>query len=289
MKDIDLDLLRCFAIVAETRNFTLAGERMGRSQSAVSIRIRKLEEQLDCRLLVRNNQEVRLTDRGKTLLPKAIALLESGEHLLAEMRGPTISGRLRIGFLEYVAPHRTPAILSAIRRNLPDADLSFRIGLSSHLSTALQQGKLDLAVALHDPESQTSTVFASDPLVWAESEDRMQGEAEETLPVCLMDAPCIYRQAALAALADNKMAFREILTTNSVQSVRSAVASGVGYSVLGLSCIGDGLKVSERFQRWKKLPTAILSLHGSDPRKKDVLTVFQQVFQDRLNLQPPGI
>ena len=98
MKDIDLDLLRCFAIVAETRNFTLAGERMGRSQSAVSIRIRKLEEQLDCRLLVRNNQEVRLTDRGKTLLPKAIALLESGEHLLAEMRGPAISGRLRIGF-----------------------------------------------------------------------------------------------------------------------------------------------------------------------------------------------
>lgn len=286
MQELDLDLLRCFATVADARNFTVAGARLGRSQSAVSVRIRKLEELTGCTLLVRNNHEVSLTDKGRALLPKALRLLEDGERVLAEMRGPTVSGRLRIGFLEYVAPHRISELLGSIQRQLPEADLSFRVGLSQALKADLNAGELDLALALHDPESDSSTVVATDPLVWIESRDAADTEPGAPVSVCLMQSPCIYRQAALAVLSGAKRAHREVLTSGSIQSVRSAVAAGLGRSVLGASCLGEGLQISQTMQVLGELPVATLSLHGNDHRKRDVAGVLKTVFRDQVHGGP---
>lgn len=159
MQDIDIDLLRCFVTVAEVNGFTEAGARLGRSQSAVSVRIRKLEELLEQPLLNRNSRYVQLTEAGRRLLPKARDMLQASERLLAEMRGPDVSGALRIGVVEYFAPHRMPDLLQTMERHLPGADLSFRVGLSSSLRDALAAGQIDLALALHEPGRV-------DPFIW---------------------------------------------------------------------------------------------------------------------------
>lgn len=286
MADVDLDLLRCFVTVADARNFTTAGARLARSQSAVSVRIKKLEEVIGGQLLVRNNHNVSLTDRGKALLPKAKTLLEDGERLLAEMRSPVVSGKLRIGFLEYVAPHKIPDLLASIQRKLPDADVSFRVGLSQSLQAALRAGEIDLALALHDPQSETSTVMAIDPLVWVEGPEPANPNPKDGVGVCLMQPPCMYRQAALEVLSSADLGHQEVLTANSIQSVRSAVLYGLGFSVLGMSCLGEGLKVSLTLQNMGELPVATLSLHGSDHRKSEVVNVLRRIFQDELHNGP---
>jgi len=284
MHSLDLDLLRCFLIVADERNFTAAGVRLGRSQSAVSVRIRKLEEALGGRLFQRNNQDVLLTDKGRSLLPLAKALLDDSERLMAVMQSPTVSGKLRIGFLEYVAPQKFPDLLNAIQRQLPEAELSFRVGLSSSLKAALRAGELDLTLALHDPESETSTVIGTDPLVWVEGPSaNPDPDHEEDLPLCLMQSPCIYRQAATAVLTKARRGYSEVLTASSVQAVRNAVSSGFGYSVLGTSCLGDGVQPARWLQNIAELPVATLALHGKDQRKSEVETVFRTVFRDQLH------
>ncbi|MEM8704259.1 MAG: LysR family transcriptional regulator [Pseudomonadota bacterium] len=283
MHDLDTDLLRCFVTVADDRNFTVAGTRLGRSQSAISVRIKKLEDLLGGQLLLRNNQGVVLTEKGKALYPRARKILNDSERLYAEMARPAVSGRLRIGFLEYVSPHRIPDLLASVQRQLPDADLSFRVGLSRPLLSALKAGELDLALALHDPDSETSTTIVDDPLVWVgPSENRATG-SEKTLPLCMMQAPCIYRDAALKALADAGTAYHEVLTCSSIQSVRSAVISGLGISVLGRSCLGEGLRISQTLQTAGELPVATLSLHGIDPRKTDITRILKGVFRDILD------
>ncbi|MEM8837329.1 MAG: LysR family transcriptional regulator [Pseudomonadota bacterium] len=283
MQDIDLGLLRCFVTVAETRSFTIAGSRLGRSQSAISVRVKKLEDLIGCTLLLRNNQDVHLTEEGVTLLGKAKALLEKSEILLAEMQMPSIVGRLRIGVLEYVAPQRISILLHAIRRKLPEAELSFRVGLSSHLRAGLEAGEIDLALALHDPKSEASTVIASDPLVWVEGSELEETDLEERVGLCLLQAPCIYRDAALRLLADANRHHTEILTANSVHAIRNAVMSGLGVSVLGASCLGDGLRRARRLDALGPLPQATLSLHGSDHRKPEITKVLRQVFEDHLH------
>lgn len=283
MHDLDTDLLRCFVTVAEDRNFTVAGTRLGRSQSAISVRIKKLEDLLGGQLLLRNNQGVVLTEKGKMLYPGAKKILNDSERLFAEMARPTISGHLRIGFLEYVSPHRIPDLLASVQRKLPDADLSFRVGLSKPLLSALEKGELDLALALHDPNSETSTPVADDPLVWVASTESQSHGPNGTLSLCMMQAPCIYREAAVKSLSDAGTGYREVLTCSSIQSVRSAVISGLGVSVLGKSCLGEGLKISQALQAHGDLPVATLSLHGSDPRKAEISRTLTDVFQDILD------
>ena len=231
MHDLDTDLLRCFVTVADDRNFTVAGTRLGRSQSAISVRIKKLEDLRGGQLLLRNNQGVVLTEKGKTLYPRARKILNDSERLYAEMARPAVSGRLRIGFLEYVSPHRIPDLLASVQRQLPDADLSFRVGLRRPLLSALKAGELDLALALHDPDSETSTTIVDDPLVWVGPSEIRATVSEKTRPLCMMQAPCIYRDAALKARADAGTAYREVLTCSSIQSVRStrALAKACGF------------------------------------------------------------
>jgi len=283
MLDLDTDLLRCFVTVADDRNFTVAGARLGRSQSAISVRIKKLEDLLGGQLLLRNNQGVTLTEKGKALYPRAKQILNDSERLLAEMARPAVSGRLRIGFLEYVSPHRIPDLLASVQRQLPDADLSFRVGLSRPLLSALKAGELDLALALHDPDSETSTPVIDDPLVWVGSSESQVNSSGKPLSLCMMQAPCIYREAALKSLSKTDTAYREVLTGSSIQSVRSAVKSGLGFSVLGRSCLGEGLKVSHALRKLGKLPVVTLSLHGSDPRKTEISRTLKSVFRDILD------
>lgn len=282
MQDIDIDLVRCFIAVAELRNFTLAGTRIGRSQSAVSIRIKKLEDIIGVPLLLRNNQDVQLTEHGKLLLPKARRLLDESERLLAEMRGPSVSGQLRIGLLEYIAPHRLPEIMTAMKRRLPGADLLFHVGLSSSLITLLSSRKIDLALALHDPASETSDIVAEDQLLWVESADVERQGNHDTPDLCLMQAPCIYRVSAMEALLKAGLEFKEVMTANSVQSVRNAVRSGLGATVLGSSCLGQGLRPATELNNLGALPAVSLSLHGNDHRKPEVVDLLQSVLRDHI-------
>ncbi|MEM8553638.1 MAG: LysR family transcriptional regulator [Pseudomonadota bacterium] len=282
MQDLDLDLLRCFVTVAELRNFTAAGIRLGRSQSAVSIRIKKLEDALGARLLERSNQDVRLTDRGSLLLPKAKSLLADSERLLAEMRGPKVSGRLRIGLLEYIAPQKMPDLMAAMARKLPEAELSFRVGLSSQLRSALRTGEIDLALALHDPESGDALVVGTDSFVWVESADGAQAKLSEPIDLCLLPAPCIYRETAFEALSNHGLKHREVLTASSVQSVRDAVASGLGMSLLGASCLGHGIRPAQQLNSLGALPTVQLALHGNDPRQGAVAETLSDLLADTL-------
>ena len=283
--DVDLDLLRCFVTVAELRSFTLAGDRMGRSQSAVSVRIRKLEDLLGAPLFERNSRDVKLTNDGRRLLPKAWDILDQGEELVAAMREPVVSGRLRIGFLEYVSPHRIPEVLSSLQRRLPNAELSFHVGLSSTLITALDDGRIDVALALHDLERKDSTPIASDQLVWVEGEDssKAANASDKGVNLCLMQAPCVYRTSALEAAQEKALPFKEVLTANSVLAVHGAVASGLGLSVLGTSCIGKGVRLADKRSNLPSLPSLTIGLYGTDPRKIQLLGTLKEVLTHELS------
>lgn len=289
MQDIDLDLLRCFVTVADTQGFTEAGIKLGRSQSAVSVRIRKLEDTLDQQLLTRNSRDVQLTEAGRRLLPKAREMLQASERLLAEMRGPEVSGVLRIGVVEYFAPHRIPDLLQTLERHLPEAELSFRVGLSSSLRDALTSGRIDLALALHEPGEGGSLQLGADPMVWIEAVDtpiRKTGkQSGDTIPLCMMRAPCIFRTAAEEAMGRDSSLLQDVLTADSVSYVRSAVAAGLGVTVLGASSLGPDVRVNRAMMQAYPLPQITLGLHGSDPRRDQVAQVLREVLAQQMPRQ----
>ena len=94
--NLDLDLVRTFVTIAETRSFTRTGERLGRSQSAISLQVRRLEERLGVKLLARDPRRVGLTEAGEAFLPKARRLLRVNDEILAELTGEDLEGEVRL-------------------------------------------------------------------------------------------------------------------------------------------------------------------------------------------------
>lgn len=221
---------------------------------------------LGTRLRERDSWDVLLTENGTTLWPKACHILEESARLMAEMPGLFISGKLRIGLLEYIGPHCLPDIMTAMQRKLPAAGLQLSIGLISTQKSALSKGGIDLVLALHDPESATSIIVAGDKLVWVESESNHPHVITNALDLCLMQALCVHQNRALGTIGLLGLVHRIIMTGNSVQPVQNAVPSGSGVTITRSSCLSRGLNLSRRLEEVAARPTMNSSLHREDHR-----------------------
>src|SRR5580765_7963587 len=144
--NLDIDLLRSFAAVADTGSFTAAGEVVARTQSAVSIQIKRLEESVGRRVFERTSRSLALTPAGEVLLDYARRILALNDESVRRITEPPVAGELRLGITEYFVPNELPAILARFAAIHPEVRLEVRMGSSRDLREALSQGKLDVAI-----------------------------------------------------------------------------------------------------------------------------------------------
>lgn len=239
--DLDPDLLRCFLAVTESGGFTAAGDRIGLSQSAVSLKVKRLEEQLHRRLFTRTSRSLALTEEGELLVGFARRLLAMNEEAVRRLTAPPLEGRLRLGVAEYFVPQHLAGILAGFRRAHPNVRLEVRVGLSSELVAQLENGALDIVVAKRDPGDRSGRVIASEPLFWVTAAEH----AVETgvLPLLTMPPPCSYRAAAIGALDRVGRSWEIVFTSPSIMGVQAAVTAGLGVAVLGRAAVLDGMRV----------------------------------------------
>ena len=122
-RNLDIDLLRCFVTIADAGSFTRAGEQLGRTQSTVSLQIKRLEEQLGRAIFERSPRSLRLTADGERLLGTARKLLNLNDRAVAELFEPDIAGGVRLGVPEDFATAHLPAVLAQFTRSHPLVEL----------------------------------------------------------------------------------------------------------------------------------------------------------------------
>src|SRR5262245_36926163 len=152
--NLDIDLLRSFTAVADTGSFTAAGERVARTQSAVSIQIKRLEEALDRRLFERTSRTLSLTAAGRTLLDYARRILDLNDETVRRIAEPPVSGELRIGVTEYFVPAALPQILARFAAAYSGVRLEVRMGLSLDLRKEFAAGRHDAVIVRLAPREQ---------------------------------------------------------------------------------------------------------------------------------------
>lgn len=229
--NLELDLLRAFITVVETGSFTRAAALLGRTQPAVSLQIRRLEDQLRAPLLDRAGRGVALTTEGAGLLPQARHLLRLNDEIIATLGEGDLEGEVRFGAPEDIATMHLPGILGAFARNHPRIRLSVTCDYTANLLDQMSRGLLDLALIKREPVGPELGVRVwSEPLVWVALDPSI---VEATpLPVILAPAPDIYRKRALAALEAAGMAFRAAFTSPSLAGQMAALRAGLGVGVL---------------------------------------------------------
>ncbi|MGL5446489.1 MAG: LysR family transcriptional regulator, partial [Rhabdaerophilum sp.] len=143
---LDLDLLRSFVTIADAGGFTRAAERLLRTQSTISLQVKRLEAQLGRRLFDRTPRSLRLTPEGETLLPEARALLALHDAILTRNAEGVIEGTIRLGTPEDFATSHLPEVLARFAKSHPKIALEVTCDLTLNLIERFRAGEFDLVL-----------------------------------------------------------------------------------------------------------------------------------------------
>lgn len=267
--DLEIDLLRAFVAVAEAGGFTAAAEVVGRSQSAVSQKILRLEELLGRRVFERTSRSLTLTQEGERLLVMARRILEMNDIAVRAMLEP-MAGRLRLGVSEDFVPGLLPGMLARFRRLHPGLQLTLRTGLSCDLLAAHEAGQLDVVIAKKDGQAQRGRVIWREPLVWMAARGH-QPDFTRPAALVLLPPPCTYRDVMVQALDVVRRDWFEACTASSLAGIRAAVAGGLGVTVLGHSFVGPDLQVLRPPAHWPALPMTEIVLLGEERAEAELV------------------
>ena len=267
--DLELDLLRAFVAVAEAGGFTAAAEVVGRSQSAVSQKILKLEDLLGRRVFERTSRSLTLTREGEQLLVMARRILELNDLAVRSLLEPTV-GSLRLGVSEDFVPHLLPGMLARFQRLYPGLHMELRTGLSCELLAAYDAGQLDTVIAKKSGTAQRGRVIWREQLVWMASA-AYQPDFERPAPLVLLPPPCTYREIMIRALDAVRRPWFAACTASSLSGIRAAVAGGLGVTVLGRSFIGPDMQALRAPEHWPALPMTEVVLLGEERAETDLV------------------
>ena len=230
-RTLDIDLLRTFATIADAGNFTRAAERLGRTQSTLSLQMKRLEESFGKRVLERNAHRVRVTAEGETLLAYARQMLRLNDEVMARVQEPELEGRVRLGTPEDFATTHLPSVLAAFSQAYPLVALEVTTDLTLNLLERFHGGEFDLVLIKRERLGPLEgTRVWREPLVWA-ALDRFMA-ARRPLPLVVSPNPCVYRKRALQALDKAGQRWRIAYTGTSLAGAQAAVRAGLGLSVL---------------------------------------------------------
>lgn len=239
--NLELDLLRAFVAVAEAKSFTRAGARLGRTQSTVSLQIKRLEESVNAALFSRDPRNVTLTVHGEALLVQARRLLRLNDEIIGEMFEHSLEGEVRFGAPEDFATTHLPGILGDYARAYPHVSLSVTCDLTLRLMDKMSQGELDLALIKREPMGAELGVRVwREELVWVGAgEDVLPSGAP--VPLVVAPAPCVYRKRATAALDGVGRPWRIAYTSPSLAGQQAALRAGLGVTALPSEMVPDDL------------------------------------------------
>lgn len=258
--NLELDLVRAFLTVAEARNFTRAAERLGRTQSAVSLQVRRLEDRLRARLFERDPRRVALTPEGELFLPQARRLIRINDEIVAGLEDTEIEGDVRFGAPEDVATTYLPEILAAFARSHPKIALEVVCDFTLNLQERFAGGALDLALVKREPmgPSEGQRVWR-EPLVWVAA-DAGVVERDGKLTLAVAPPPDVYRRRALDALETVGRPWRIGYTSPSLSGLHAALRAGLGVTVLARDMVPDDLTVLGEADGLPALPDAEIAL-----------------------------
>ncbi|MGO8103977.1 LysR substrate-binding domain-containing protein [Rhizobium leguminosarum] len=231
----DLDVLRTFSTGMELGNFAKAAERLGRSTSAVSAQLKKLEEQAGTPIFRKAGRGLALTDAGETMLGYARRLLELNDEAAAAVNSVELEGWVRLGLQEDFGETLLPDVLGRFARAHPKVRIEARVVRNAELLERVTSGKLDLALAWSDGALTAHCERIGEvPMRWigpSEGQPGWQAASGEPMPLASLEAPCLLRSAATKALDEAGISWRLAFVSPSLGGLWAATAAGLGLTI----------------------------------------------------------
>lgn len=242
MLNLNVDLLRAFVAVADTGGFTSASRQLHRTQSAVSMQVKRIEVMLGKRVFDRSGRSVKITADGEVLLGHARRMLKINEELAADLITTEIEGVVRLGIPDSYGTYYLPRVLSNFSQAYPRIQLEVRSELTGQLLEALDRGNMDLALVVTDQATPRGDALWSEPLVWVGMKEFSIHEQSQ-IPLALFPPTCTDRARSLQALDEFGLRWRMVFCSPSLAAIQAAVLAGLGIAVLTGSSVLPEMRI----------------------------------------------
>lgn len=229
---IDPDLLRSFVLIAEGGSFTRAANAVGRTQSAVSMQIRRLEETLGQPLLLRGPRGVETTPHGAWLLERARRLLAMHDEIFATFRTPAVAGTVRLGTPDDYALRWLPGILARFAEVHPAVEVVVTCAPSNELVERLNRDEIDLTLLSggNEPAGAAGETLWQAGLRWIGSSAHAT-HRRSPLPLATAQPRCVWHRAAVRALDGAGIAWRVAYTSTSQTGTLAPALAGLAVTI----------------------------------------------------------
>jgi DNA-binding transcriptional LysR family regulator len=285
---LDLDQLQTFVAISDTGSFTRAADEVFKTQSAVSMQMRRLEEKIGRPLFEKEGRMNRLTDDGERLLTYARRMIRLNGEAVAAFDDSKLAGHLRIGMPDDYADRFLPEIMARFVRSNPRVELTVICEPTVNLIEQVNRAAIDLALITHVPENGYSEIVRREPLLWVTSANHATHE-EPVLPLAFGRPTCIWRARSLEALSQVKRDYRVLFTSWSATVISASVLSGLAVSVLAECSLRPGMRVLSEADGFPKLPDIEIGLIRARGRQSPIVDAMaQHVIESLDNLGPTG-
>jgi len=255
---LDLDQLKTFVAIAESGSFTRAAEAVHKTQSAVSMQMRRLEERIGKAIFARDGRASKLTEEGERLLGYARRMVRLSDETMCAFDDSGLSGSVRLGTPDDYADRFLPEILARFARSNPRVEVSVVCEPSLTLMDMARRAEIDLAIVTACGEMPTEVV-RQEPLLWVSSSAH-RVEEEEVLPLALSKPPCIWRTAGLDALSSIGRQYRVLYTSGNSTAISAAVLAGLAVTVVAESALRPGMRVLSEAEGFPRLPSCEIGI-----------------------------
>lgn len=276
---LNLDAVRAFVSIVDLDSFTRAADSLGTTQSAMSLKLKRLEEAIGCRLVSRTPRTLRLTPHGAAFLERARELLEAHDRAMAVVSQQR--RRLAIGISDHVAGPELPALISRMNAQDPALLIEVKIGTSGELLQSFDRRELDTVIVRFHAGRSDGEMIAQEKFGWYAA-DGWQPRPGEPLPLVTMPEPCGVRTMACRLLDEAGIAWTEVFAGGGVTAVSAAVMARLGVAALarrmlpaGVGDVGPRLNLPDL----PHLPVVLHTREGDD-RARKALKTLAVVFRD---------
>ena len=275
-KDLEIDLLRSFLAVAAHRNFTQAARAVGRTQSAVSLQIKRLEDIVGKRLFERSRHSVAISPAGEALMVYANRILAANDAALSHIQRPEAEGLVRLGAPDDYATYLLPPIMARIRKEYPRVQFEVSCDNAVDLLRMQARGDLDIVMATHAPQAVAGQVARHEPLHWVAAPGYVD-DPGTPLSLVLFPTGCICREIALDALKGIDRPWHVAYSTRSIGLIEQALLESAGVSVMEASVIPPRLEIIDGQPGFPPLSEVVISVHRSETAPAHVALVAESL------------
>ena len=284
--NLDVDLLKTFLAIADTGSFTKAAEEVHKTQSAISMQMKRLEELLGVPLFAKDGRMSRFTPDGERLVDYARRIVSFNDEVVSVFTKPELTGTIRFGTPDDYAEKFLPEILARFARTHPLITVDVDCVGSSELFTRVKRGEMDLALVTHGCDIVTDEPVRREQLVWVTSM-RHCAHMAEVVPLAVSHAGCEWRSKVLKSLDKQQKKYRVAYSTPNSNAVNAAVMQGLAVGAMPELCVRPGMRIlteKDGFPALGSFDIGLVRKPGKSNKAIDALALH--VRESLSNLQP---